>query len=793
MHRRGFVAGVLSASVSQAMFPWMDHASAQAQQSIGAVKERDILITYNSNDGAEVAAAQELGDYLQRMAECHPLLVDGNCSVPAQNATVRFIVGRTISCQGLISAGSIGDPAKKNNEAYIVRSVSSEGNACVVILGGSGIATLYAVYHYLEKVCGCGFYWDGDHVPRLESLPVRDIDIEAQPQFRERMCMNLTLYWYSCPWWEWQDWKRYIDWTLKSRFNILSLWDTPGEDLAWREAWKRMGVEISDDSYSGPPYGIFAPIKYGVRPPLTEAWREGQSALNKQIIQYARARGMRCLTPAVSGICPPEYISAHPEVRTFEISWSGLPKQKYLHPLSPQYHEVGKAFLEEYSSLYGTDHIYWLENYLECNVEGTEDVQADVRREIAGANFRVIDELDSQGVGVLSAWTTLSDPRHWTPQLVQESLERIPTERIRILDQWTEMDPEHKRTNYFNGRPWHLGVIYSFAGNTNLHGNMRFIEGQIRNVLEDPRARQCVGFYPSEETILHNYFYYSFLCRLGWNPKEVELSTFVRDYARERYGEDASSIMSSALDKLLASVYGTDDLTQPLYWHRLGTSEEPIFRLSIANRKAFIPLLRSALDLALRVSSTQISNPLYLHDLNDIARQYLAELFTAHVAEIKTAFGTLDRVAFEREARLLESFLQSIETLLSHDEYYWLSPLIRKAQKLPGAPVDVDRRARDIYTLWADVIRDYASRDYYELVLYYYHPRVKAYIRTLRNAMILDQRMLFNVDQLSREYETIEHNWVDDGFRLIEQEPNPGQIVVSIRSMLTEFASAENV
>jgi hypothetical protein len=99
-----------------------------------------------------------------------------------------------------------------------------------------------------------------------------------------------------------------------------------------------------------------------------------------------------------------------------------------------------------------------------------------------------------------------------------------------------------------------------------------------------------------------------------------------------------------------------------------------------------------------------------------MGRQYLTELFNAHVMKIQEVEAALDKSAFEREASLLESIMSSIEALLSHDDYYWLSPLIRKARKLPGAPADVDIRARDILTLWAGVILDYASRDYYELV-----------------------------------------------------------------------------
>ena len=791
MHRRNFLAATLSSLVPSVVPAWTAKSEAATTPPEGAIKPNDVVIVYNSKDSAETAAAQELQMFLNRMTKVQPRIVPDEFPGDAGKNT-RFQVGRTPAIEQFISAGKLEDPAMKNPEAYVVRSVDTEGRSQVAFLGGTGISTLYAVYHYLEKNCGCGFYWDGDHVPRRETLPFQGVNISAQPHFSERMCMNLTLYWYSAPWWEWEDWKGYIDWALKARFNILSLWDTPGEDAAWKKAWKHLGVEVADNSYSGPPYEMFAPIKYGVRSPLSEAWREGQSDLNRKIVRYARERGMRSLAPAVPGIVPPEYASAHPEARTFELSWNRLPKQKYLHPLSPQYHEVGKAFLEEYNSLYGTDHLYWLENYLECDVAGPEEVQLDVRREIAGANFKVIDEVDSQGVGIYSAWSFLVAPQYWTPQLITESLERMPRERVRVLDQWAEMVPEHKRADYFDGRPWYFGIVYSFGGNTNLHGNLAFIEKQFHHVVDDPRAKECVGFYPNEETIHHNYFYYEFLCRLGWNPKEVDLRSYTRDYARERYGVAAAPAMTAALEELLASVYGSDDLMQPLYWHRLGTGAG-YFQLQIANRHAFIPHLHRALEHALTAAPALSASPLYLHDLNDIGRQYLAELFGAHVLKMQEVEAALDKAAFEREATLLEGLMDSIETLLGHDDYYWISPSIRKARKLPGAPEDVDLRARDILTLWADVIRDYASRDYYELVKSYYRPRVTTYIRALRDALGMDQRMVYNAAELNREYDAIERKWVNECFPLVDRQPDPQQVISTVQSMLAKFASAEKV
>jgi alpha-N-acetylglucosaminidase len=802
MHRRSFLTGSLSAMLPNVLRNELHH-SLSAWGAVPALadttlspkrwaKVSGITILYNSRDSAEAAAALELQSYLSRLSGATPELVDGVAHAQVNSATTQFLVGRTPLVRELLAAGEIEDPAMKHSEAYLVRSVMAGQTSRVAFLGATGIATLYAVYHYLQKECGVGFYWDGDHIPSIDAVPVEGVSISTQPYFNERMCMNLTLYWYSVPWWDWNDWKAYIDWTLKARLNILSLWCTPGEDVAWERAWRRFGVKVDDASYSGPPYGIFAPIKYGIRGPSSREWRNGQSELTKKIIEYARARGMRTLAPAVSGIVPPEFVSSNPNARIFESSWSSLPKQKYLHPMSAQYHDVGKAFLEEYVSLYGTDHLYWLENYLECDVEGPPAFQQDVRREIAGANFRIVNEIDPGGVGILSAWTYLNNPHVWTPQLVNDQLKRLPADRIRVLDQWCDAKPEYKRMNYFNGLPWYFGIIHSFGGTTTLHGNMALLEKRVHEITEDPRAKRCVGFSPTEEVFHHNYFYFEFIARLGWNPKEVDLQAYTRHFARERYGESAMPVMTCVLEQLLASVYSSDDVTLPGYWHRLG-SDTSFTRLESANRIKFIPHLRKALEYAMQMKEKLSDNSLYLHDLNDIGRQYLAELFNAHVVSLKTAHAALDKEMFERESKLLEQIMDYITEILSHDDYYWLSPFLRKARHVPGAPSDVDQRVRDILTLWAGVIRNYASRDYYELVDGYYHPRVTAYIGSLRDALNMDQLMISDQAALEDEYDAIENKWVTEGFPLVERKPDPKSVIKTVERILTIFENAEQL
>lgn len=771
--------------------------STSSGQPLGEVAPEGVAISYNSKSPAETNAGRELAEFLRRMTGKSPNLIADVESGGASKGTVWFHAGRTHTIEQLISSGALPDPRKSDQEAYLVRPFSAGQEKKLLFLGGTGLATLYSVYHYLEKYCGVGFFFDGDHTPHRDRVPVEGVNISTQPRFHERMTMNLTLYWYSTPWWEWEDWKKYIDWTIKNRYNILSLWDTPGEDLVWNKIWKKFGVQISDSSYSGPPYGIFEPIKYGVRPPLSGAWREAQSELNRRIIQYARSRGMRTLAPAVSGVVPPEFKAAHPDASTFEISWTitSFPKQTYLHPSSPLYHQVGKAFLEEYLATYGNDHFYWLENYLECEVHGPDDLQRNVRREIAGANFKIVDEVDAQGIGVLSSWayhfTWASF--FWTPELVREHLDRVPNDRVRVLDQWCEMLPQYKEMDYFYGRPWYFGLIHSSGGSTELHGHMGLLEEQCKEVVQDPRASKCVGFSPTPEALGHNYFFFQFVAKLAWNPSEVDLASFTRDYAVTRYGAKAAPHMVGALEELLKNVYGigdlngTDALTRPLYWNRLG-SDTIIFHLGVI-KPAFVEHLRRALHHALDVGDDEAESSLYRHDLNDIARQYLGELFNAHVLELTRAQVESHPRVCEEEAATLEKIMAAIETLLSHDDHYWLSPVIRKAKHLPGAPGDIDRRVREILTLWAGekLFRDYAARDYYELVKNYYRPRVRAYLEKVRHRIRLGQRQPYRSEELKSDYGLIENRWVNEGFPLVETASEPTKVARTVRKILEDF------
>ena len=64
--------------------------------------------------------------------------------------------------------------------------VTSKGQNELVIAATEPIGLLYGVYEYLERYCGCGFFWDGDFVPKRSSLPTNGIDVAVLPRWPVR-------------------------------------------------------------------------------------------------------------------------------------------------------------------------------------------------------------------------------------------------------------------------------------------------------------------------------------------------------------------------------------------------------------------------------------------------------------------------------------------------------------------------------------------------------------------------------------------------------------------------------
>lgn len=634
-----------------------------------------------------------------------------------ESSQVRVAVGRTGATRSLMDQGVLHLPNDLGEEGFLIRSLRDGGRKYLIIRGASPRATLYAVYHYLEKCCRVGFFADGEQVPRLERIPAEGLDLVERPRWPMREYMMDCEY--TSYWWGPEEWKQEVDWAAKHKFNVLS--SNFDFTAIWRKVWKRFGVDVPPSSLSAPPFHPWANWhNWAIHPPYPEAFQQTQLDLAKRFIRYGRSLGIK-MAPDFRGFLGQVPRDFHRKyrgrARFIEVDWVGFkPPGVFIHPADPLYAEVAKAFAEEFQKELGTDHLWPGQTY--CEMEPATDRAETLAIEIAmlKRDVEAIRAVDPKAVLYTNSWTFLARSK----ENVKAFLDALPDDAVQVWEMPSDLERgerQYRQLDYFYGKRWLFGFLYAYGGTTMLHGDLADLIKRAQNVAADPKAGRCLGMAVQPEALHHNPIAFDLLSRVGWNPNALDLNGFLADYAVRRYGKDSAPKMVECLKELSASVYGQPGAECPLYMLRI-TSDRMSAKHPHGEDQAlrFLPHLRKALEAALSESSRLMSSPMYRHDLVDIGRQYLSDLFNLHAARLAKAFEAKDREAFQREASAMRQVLTSQEMLLSSSDAYCLAPILAKAKALPGAPEDYDVRIRDILTVWGGKIIDYAHRDYYELV-----------------------------------------------------------------------------
>ncbi|MCX6876005.1 MAG: malectin domain-containing carbohydrate-binding protein [Verrucomicrobia bacterium] len=117
----------------------------------------------------------------------------------------------------------------------------------LAITGGSGMAVLYGVYHFAEKL-GVRFYLHGDVIPDEQSplvLPV--LDETAQPWFALRGIQPFHDFMEGPDWWNADDYKAYASQLAKLRMNFLGLHNYPERHGGYPGPEPTVWIGLSDD------------------------------------------------------------------------------------------------------------------------------------------------------------------------------------------------------------------------------------------------------------------------------------------------------------------------------------------------------------------------------------------------------------------------------------------------------------------------------------------------------------------------------------------------------------------
>ncbi|HID08487.1 MAG TPA: hypothetical protein EYP10_15225, partial [Armatimonadetes bacterium] len=598
---------------------------------------------------------------------------------------------------------------KLSGDAYALRTIRDGTNRWLVICGGSSRAVLYGVYHLLDRYCEIGFFWDGEYVPKRTTIALPEINITERPHFPVRQHLQGCAFGYTTRYWEFDDWRREIDWMAKKRLNRMML---PWGDVSYR-VWRKFGIMTGEPS----PRHHY------------------KIALARRIATYARALGIECILPGYIGNVPREFIKRYPNCRYVDVKWGELPPSAHLYPTDPMFRKIGAEMIREYIAEYGTDHIYNIDPYPETRPGATPQERRAIKIDFARNVIAFIKDADPKGIWYASGWAFI-DAQYWTPEDVRKFMEQIPQDSFYVCDIWAERHPIYKRFDYFYGKQWGFSVLHSFGGDDHMRGDIRDLIRRAQDVATDARARKCIAFYINPEIIHYNTLYFELAAHLSWNPLRVSADDFLQWYAVRRYGRESAPTMLRALKLLANSVYGRYEPSSPRYQRRQGHNVI-MHPVSVMHRGMLVKSLRHAIAIALTELERQAKNELFHRDIVDMLRQYITELYNHCFWQAHTAYRYGDVDAFERAVARMNKLMDALEELLASFEPYCIHPIVSKAMRMPGVTRAIEREIKDGMFTFVNLpwLRDYQSKDMFELVRFYYRPRMDAYFAALRNEL----------------------------------------------------------
>ena len=727
-------------------------------RALAEKKPSETVVIYGSKGGwIHKHAAEEFAKYVNlmtgervRVINDEALLPGGEKIVLLGNSTINKMTKKLEDKQLL----NLSQLLPSDEEGFVIKSIKSGGKEYLLLAGTRNIGTLYAVYDYLERFCQVGFFRDGDYVPKKEKIPFSNIEVVTQPRFKYRSASFSGAYRafakFEPTFWDLGEWKRQFDWMAKRKLNL------GGVDLFWTDEFSGIAPELAWPELGKAGEEELLDVLKGAN---SVAWvwpLEYRTKLTKDLLSYGRSLGIKFTYWSNYDCVPGKFKTLHPE---FKYPRSDAYGNLFISMDDPEAREYLKKYLQTLIDLYGTDHIYVYGAYAEAAMAETAEESVRIKTEATHKFNLFFKEVDPEAIWFCSTWD-FNYP-HWNKESVKKYLTAMSKEiPILLYDADSEMSVPGKYEKHgdFYGINWCFGVMNSFGGDDNLHGNIDNIIQKVKAVSQAPKTKNCVGLLMTEELINDNIFLWHLVSKLAWDPAVVDKEEFLRDYALRRYGEGSAPNMHKSLSRLVEAVYtippGNYDNIATVYsperperydtpncpyyqFQRMEVNCEQSFPL-FKEREGFIPIelrhlertlppLKQAIKLALLEKENQVQNKLYENDLVDMARVYLGLVNNSQLIALYQAFKEGDYGGFEKKARDVERTLDAIEKILSTREDFSLEVMMGQIEKVPGTNRYTRETIKQTVLFW-----DYVNRDCFEIMHYYYRPKLGAYVSTLR-------------------------------------------------------------
>lgn len=640
-------------------------------------------------------------------------------------------------------------PAEDGKDVFELES----RNGKVVIRGNTPLSMAFGFNWYLKYYCYSHVSLNGDQLALPQNLPAVNEKVRRVGWAPTRYFLNYCTFSYSMSWWNWEQWERFIDWMALNGINKPLA--VTGQEAVWEAVGRRFG--LTDDEIRaflpGTPYLPFCWMGCldGFGGPLPADWVRNHAELERQILARERQLGMKPVLQGFTGHIPEALARKFPGTRTQQIRWIEF-KTCMLDPQDPLFQKIGSAFIEEQTRLFGTDHLYAADSFIEMTPpSGDLKYLAAIGRAI----YDGMAKADPEAVWLLQGWTFMNQGHFWKQDRIKAFLDAVPDDRLLVLDLFCERTPVWNTTAGFYGKPWVWNFVYNFGNNTILGSSgplARFNE--LATARKHPLGGKLQGVGLMMEGYSHNPPIFDLMFELAWRD-DVDLKSWIGDFARYRYGQQNAEV-AEAWETLRNTVYSRGTGEKMIVTAFPSATAKPFAYPTSALARAWQHLLHAAPPLG--------NIETYRHDLVNVARQALSSHAARLHQKMMSAFNVKDPAAYRQASAAFLQLIRDLDELLGTHEQFLLGRWLADARRW-GATAEERARlewnARRILTLWGPgtSLRDYAWKEWAGLLTGFHAKRWEIFYRRQQEA--LDAGKIFDQRACQAELLAFENAWAN--------------------------------
>jgi len=462
-----------------------------------------------------------------------------------------------------------------------------------------------------------------------------------------------------------------------------------------------------------------------------------------------------------------------------------------LDPADSMFTVIGQRFTREQTATYGTDHFYSSDTFNE-NLPPTND--STFLNDVSKKVYQSMAAVDPKAVWVMQGWMFSFQSKFWQPTQIKALLNAVPNDHMLILDLYSENKPMWNKTEAYYGKPWIWCMLHNFGGNISLYGRMSHVANDPVDAHHSPAAGKMEGIGLTPEAIEQNPALYELMLEHVWNDKNIDLDSWLKDYAYRRYGakneeaEKAWIILKNTVYNGGITEGGNESII----------TSRPTFAAYTkwANtRKAYRPAdLVPAWRHFIKAVPVLKNSEGFQYDLVDVTRQVLVNYADTLQRGLAKTYQSGDAAAFNRQSAAFITLMEDIDRLLATRKDFLLGRWLNMAKARGNTPEEkalYERNARNLITLWGDKnarLHEYSCRQWSGMLNGFYKPRWQAFFNYVQQSM--QEKKPIDEKVFEERIKDWEWSWVN-AHELYTDQPK-GDAVTTAQEMSGKYGPAIN-